>query len=79
LNNSEREVATALTEVRFFNSRVINDLPDFKLMADFSVANRETSDMQDFQAKFTVLIFLVPTPKNNFCCGNTHLQAATAY
>ncbi len=37
----------ALTESKFLNSRVVNDLAKFKLEADLIVANRITSDLSD--------------------------------
>ena len=37
----------ALKEPEFFNSRVVNDLAQFKLQADVIVANRVTCDIQD--------------------------------
>ena len=36
-----------LKEDRFFNSRVVNDLAQFKAEADVIVANRSTSDLSD--------------------------------
>ena len=36
-----------LTEAEFFNSRVVNDLAEFKRMADVIVANRVTDDISD--------------------------------
>jgi UDPglucose 6-dehydrogenase len=37
----------ALKEDRFFNSRVVNDLAQFKAQADVIVANRSTADLSD--------------------------------
>jgi len=37
----------ALHEERFFNSRVVNDLTQFKAQADVIVANRSTADLSD--------------------------------
>jgi UDPglucose 6-dehydrogenase len=37
----------ALHEERFFNSRVVNDLAQFKAQVDVIVANRSTSDLSD--------------------------------
>jgi UDPglucose 6-dehydrogenase len=37
----------ALHEERFFNSRVVNDLAQFKAQADVIVANRSTADLSD--------------------------------
>ena len=41
----------ALKEDRFFNSRVVNNLPLFKAEADVIVANRITDDIRDVAAK----------------------------
>ena len=41
----------ALNEPEFFNSKVVNDLAQFKLEADVIVANRITADIQDVAAK----------------------------
>lgn len=41
----------ALKEDRFFNSRVVNDLNQFKAQVDVIVANRITSDLSDFADK----------------------------
>ena len=41
----------ALKELTFFNSRVVNDLAQFKLEADVIVANRTTPDISDVTAK----------------------------
>jgi UDPglucose 6-dehydrogenase len=40
-----------LTEATFFNSRVLNDLAQFKKEADVIVANRMTDDVQDVAHK----------------------------
>ncbi|USD38682.1 nucleotide sugar dehydrogenase [Ferrimonas sp. SCSIO 43195] len=40
-----------LQEVEFFNSRVINDLEEFKAVSDVIVANRLTDDIKDVEAK----------------------------
>ena len=40
-----------LTDDRFFNSRVVNDLAAFKAEADVSIANRRTPDLADVEAK----------------------------
>ncbi len=40
-----------LTEATFFNSRVVNDLAQFKREADVIVANRITNDIQDVANK----------------------------
>ena len=37
----------ALKDDRFFNSRVVNDLAQFKAQADVIVANRSTPDLSD--------------------------------
>ncbi|MEC8232533.1 MAG: UDP-glucose 6-dehydrogenase, partial [Pseudomonadota bacterium] len=36
-----------LKEADFFNSRVINDLEEFKKISDVIVANRVTADVED--------------------------------
>jgi UDPglucose 6-dehydrogenase len=41
----------ALKEAKFFNSRVVNDLVQFKQEADVIVANRVTADLSDVAAK----------------------------
>lgn len=41
----------ALHEPTFFNSRVVNDLAQFKGEADVIVANRMTDDIQDVADK----------------------------
>jgi len=41
----------ALKETKFFNSRVVNDLAQFKTDADVIVANRMTADLGDVAAK----------------------------
>lgn len=41
----------AMKEDKFFNSRVVNDLPLFKAESDVIVANRVTSDLQDVASK----------------------------
>ena len=47
-----------LKESRFYNSRVINNLGDFKRMSDVIVANRVTADINDVPDKiFTRDIF----------------------
>lgn len=40
-----------LSEDNFFNSRVINNLKEFKMISDVIVANRMTDDMHDVQDK----------------------------
>jgi UDPglucose 6-dehydrogenase len=40
-----------LTEDRFFNSRVVNDLATFKTEADIIIANRRTPDLADVDSK----------------------------
>ena len=40
-----------LTDDRFFNSRVVNDLAAFKAEADVIIANRRTPDLADVEAK----------------------------
>ncbi len=40
-----------LTDDRFFNSRVVNDLAAFKAEADLIIANRRTRDLADVEAK----------------------------
>jgi len=40
-----------LTDDRFFNSRVVNDLAAFKSEADVIIANRRTPDLADVEAK----------------------------
>lgn len=41
----------ALKDDRFFNSKVINDLEQFKQLADVIVANRQTKDLEDVSEK----------------------------
>jgi UDPglucose 6-dehydrogenase len=41
----------ALQEERFFNSRVVNDLAQFKVQADVIVANRSTPELSDLMDK----------------------------
>ena len=41
----------ALAEATFFNSEVVNDLPDFKRRADVIVANRRADDLMDVADK----------------------------
>lgn len=41
----------ALTEKLFYNSRVINDLDEFKKLADLIVANRKSVDLSDVEDK----------------------------
>ena len=41
----------AMNEERFFNSRVVNDLAQFKAQADVIVANRSTPDLSDVKEK----------------------------
>jgi UDPglucose 6-dehydrogenase len=41
----------ALKEFTFYNSRVVNDLAQFKLEADVIVANRITDDISDMAGK----------------------------
>ena len=41
----------ALKEAKFFNSRVVNDLAQFKHEADVIVANRMTADLNDVATK----------------------------
>ena len=41
----------AMKEERFFNSRVVNDLAQFKTQADVIVANRSTPDLSDVKEK----------------------------
>ena len=41
----------AMKEERFFNSRVVNDLAQFKAQADVIVANRSTPDLSDVKEK----------------------------
>ncbi len=41
----------ALSEEKFFNSRVVNDLVQFKAQADVIVANRMTADLSDVASK----------------------------
>jgi UDPglucose 6-dehydrogenase len=40
-----------LTDERFFNSRVVNDLAAFKAEADVIIANRRTDDLADVEHK----------------------------
>jgi UDPglucose 6-dehydrogenase len=41
----------AMQETEFFNSKVINDLAEFKRLSDLIVANRLTKDISDVEAK----------------------------
>ena len=41
----------ALIEEKFFNSRVVNDLAQFKSESDVIVANRMTADISDVMGK----------------------------
>ncbi|GAA0428941.1 nucleotide sugar dehydrogenase [Lentibacillus halophilus] len=41
----------ALTEEKFYNSRVVNDFEEFKTISDVVVANRMTEDLQDVEEK----------------------------
>ena len=41
----------AMTEGEFFNSKVVNDLTQFKALSDIIVANRITADVEDVAAK----------------------------
>jgi UDPglucose 6-dehydrogenase len=40
-----------LTEPRFYNSRVVNDLEEFKLEADIILGNRMNADLESVAAK----------------------------
>ncbi|GAA0431827.1 nucleotide sugar dehydrogenase [Lentibacillus halophilus] len=41
----------ALTDERFYNSRVVNDFDEFKAISDVVVANRMTEDLRDVEDK----------------------------
>jgi UDPglucose 6-dehydrogenase len=41
----------SFTEEKFFNSRVVNDLTEFKKVADLIVANRMTEEISDMESK----------------------------
>jgi UDPglucose 6-dehydrogenase len=41
----------AMKEDKFFNSRVVNDLAQFKAESDIVVANRVSSDLKDVAGK----------------------------
>ena len=49
----------ALKEDKFFNSRVITDLEEFKSMSDIIVSNRLCSELNDVEEKYTLGIYII--------------------